>query len=94
MGALESPAMNEDPGGSTITSAPMPPARVRVSCIIPKQRPTISSISVTSSATATMLIIERTGRCTRFPRIMRFIMSFPLNYLRLVPDVFPVPEPA
>src|ERR1035438_8007561 len=42
---------------------------------MPRQSPTISRISVTSSATATMLISERTGRRTRFPRIMRFIMT-------------------
>src|SRR5450755_565729 len=77
MGAPVRPAMNEDPGGRTKTSAPMPAVRVRPSCSIPRQSPTIRRISVTSSATATMLISERTGRRTRFPMIMRFIMSFP-----------------
>src|SRR5882762_2190413 len=77
MGAPVRPTMNDDPGGSTSTSAPIPAARARVSCSIPSERPTISRISVTSSATATTLISERSGRCTKFPTIMRFIMSFP-----------------
>src|SRR4029077_11530190 len=76
MGAPVRPTMNEDPGGSTSTSAPIPAARVRVSCSIPRESPTISRISVTSSATATTLMSERSGRCTRFPTTMRFIMSF------------------
>src|SRR5258706_2057925 len=76
MGAPENAPMNEDPGGRTSTSAPIPAVRVRVSCSIPSERPTISRISVTSSATATTLISERSGRCTKFPTIMRFIMSF------------------
>ncbi len=76
MGAPVSPTMNEDPGGSTSTSAPMPAVRVRLSCSIPSERPTISRISVTSSATATTLISERSGRCTKFPTIMRFIIRF------------------
>src|SRR6202041_3518760 len=75
MGAPENAVMSEDPGGSTSTSAPMPAVRVRVSCNIPRERPTISRIIVTSRAIATTLISERNGRCTRFPTIMRFIMS-------------------
>src|SRR6267143_420089 len=76
MGAPEKAPMNEDPGGRTSTSAPIPAVRMRLSCSIPSERPTISRISVTSSATATTLISERSGRCTKFPTIMRFIMSF------------------
>src|ERR1700691_2167116 len=74
IGLPVSPAMKDDPGGSTITSAPIPAARDCWSCSMPMHKPTISRISVTSSATATMLIIDRTGRCTRFPTIIRFIM--------------------
>src|SRR5208283_3574237 len=40
---------------------------------MPTDRPTISRISVTSTATATTLIMVRNGRCTRLARIIRFI---------------------
>ena len=79
IGAPLKALMNDDPGGRTRMSAPMPAVRVRESCISPRHNPTINRISVTSSATATMLISDRTGRCTRFPIIMRFIMFLSLD---------------
>src|SRR5580704_18832067 len=75
MGAPVNPTMNDDPGGITITSAPIPAWRARVSLSMPIERPTISRISVTSSAIATTLISDRIGRCTRFATIILFIMK-------------------
>src|SRR6476646_10400008 len=75
MGALLTPAMKEVLGGCTITSAPMPAWRCRASFSTPTERPTISRISVTSRAIATMLISDRMGRCTRLATIILFIMG-------------------
>src|SRR5919108_2481023 len=74
-GAPDTPAITVVPGGMTTTSAPKPAWRWRESFRMPRERPTISRIRVTSSAMAIMLITERTGRCTRLATIMRFIMS-------------------
>src|ERR1700704_2889601 len=86
IGAPVKPAINDDPGGNTSTSAPIPAVRARLSCSIPRERPTISRISVTSNPTATTLIRERNGLCTRFPTIMRFIIRISTFSYRL-PDV-------
>src|SRR6516225_7329727 len=59
----------------TTTSAPMPACRCRESLTMPSDKPTISRISVTSRPTATTLISDRTGRCTRLPTIILFIMG-------------------
>ncbi len=67
------PDKNDDPGGCTIRSAPMPTVRFLASFSIPSDRPTITRISVTSTAIATMLINDRTGRCNRFAKIILFI---------------------
>ena len=75
IGALLTPAMKEVLGGCTITSAPMPAWRCRASFSMPTESPTISRISVTSSAMATMLISDRMGRCTRLATIILFIMG-------------------
>ena len=65
----------EEPGGSTMTSAPMPACRCRESLSIPSDSPTISRMRVTSKAMATILITDRIGRCTRFATIILFIMD-------------------
>src|SRR5882762_1898856 len=74
-GAPVIPIKLDEPGGSTITSAPMPCCRVRESFSIPNEKPTISRISVTSSAIATMLISDRSGRCARLATIILCIMG-------------------
>src|SRR6266852_3085197 len=58
-GAPVSPTIFEEPGGSTITSAPIPAWRERWSFNIPTENPTISRIRVTSRAMATTLMPER-----------------------------------
>ena len=58
-GAPETPAITVDPGGITTTSAPMPAWQALESFRIPNDNPTISRMSVTSNAIATMLIKER-----------------------------------
>jgi hypothetical protein len=67
--------MLEAPGGSTITSAPIPAWRDRESFKRPIEKPTIKSISATSSAMAAMLMIDRTGRLARLATIILFIME-------------------
>src|SRR3954465_1033886 len=67
------PARKDDPGGLRRMSAPVPAVRILLSFKIPSERPTISRISVTSTAMATMLINDRIGRCTRLERIIFFI---------------------
>src|SRR5882762_4518291 len=52
----------------------MPACLALESLSIPTQSPTISRIRVTSNAIATMLIRDRSGRCTRLPTIILFIM--------------------
>ena len=83
IGAPVSPTMYEDPGGMTITSAPIPACLCLVSFRMPSDNPTISRIRVTSRATATILIRERIGRCTRLPTIIRFIIL--IEVLELLP---------
>src|SRR6266849_6483900 len=78
-GAPLIPAIKDDPGGCTMTSAPMPAALARASFRIPSDNPTISRISVTSRAMAIMLITDRIGRYTRLATIMRFIMHSALS---------------
>src|SRR5579864_3229443 len=56
-----------------MTSAPIPACRCFESFSIPSEKPTITRMSVTSSAMAMMLISDRTGRCTRLATIIRFI---------------------
>src|SRR5579871_987275 len=70
------PTMNDEPGGITMTSAPMPACLCLESLSNPRQSPTISRIKVTSSAMATTLIRERTGRCARLATIILFIIDF------------------
>jgi len=74
VGAPVSPTMNDEPGGITITSAPMPCCRARESFSMPRDNPTISRISVTSNPIATMLISDRSGRYTRLATIILFII--------------------
>src|SRR5258708_4006107 len=74
-GAPVRPVMNDEPGGFTMMSAPMPAWRVLLSLRIPVERPTISRIRVTSTATATMLMADRSGRYTRLATIILFIST-------------------
>src|SRR2546425_10957419 len=78
-GAPLIPAIKDDPGGCTMTSAPIPAALARASFRMPSDNPTISRISVTSRAMAIMLITDRIGRYTRLATIMRFIMQSALS---------------
>src|SRR5438876_7318899 len=75
-GAPEICPMTLDPGGCTITSAPMPRLRARASLSMPTINPTTTRISTTSTATAITLISERIGRCTRLATTILFIASF------------------
>ena len=61
-GAPVIPVRNEDPGGDTSTSAPMPLVRSALSRNMPVESPTISRIRVTSMAMAVTLMAVRTGR--------------------------------
>src|SRR5919198_573102 len=60
-GAPDTPAITVVPGGMTTTSAPKPAWRWRESFRMPRERPTISRIRVTSSAMAIMRFIM--GAC-------------------------------
>src|SRR5271165_6007293 len=84
IGAPLTPINRDELGGCTMMSAPIPACRFRPSSSIPMDRPTISRMSVTSTATATTLIMVRNGRCTRLERIIRF-MEWPLFAFRLSP---------
>src|SRR6185369_1791797 len=72
-GAPVTPVIKDEPGGETITSAPMPFWRSAESFMIPTDKPTIKRIRVTSTAIATMLMTERNGRCTRLEMTILFI---------------------
>src|SRR5438445_6656624 len=74
-GALLNARIWEEPGGNTITAAPIPAWRDRESFSNPIEKPTMSRMSVTSSAIATMLMAERRGRCARLETIILFIMK-------------------
>src|SRR5215472_5123178 len=54
-------------------SAPIPTCRFLASLSMPMERPTIRRMSVTSTATATTLIMVRKGRCTRLAKIILFM---------------------
>src|SRR5215831_20799288 len=82
-GAPPNAARLEDPGGRTVRSAPIPTWRDLLSSRIPSASPTIIRISVTSTATAKMLMMDRMGRWTRLATIILFI-GF-LLYLHCVP---------
>ena len=73
-GAPVTPIISDEPGGCTMMSAPIPACRLLLSFRMPSMMPTISRISVTSTATATTLMRVRNGRCTRLAKIIRFIM--------------------
>src|SRR5271165_1659180 len=81
-GAPLTPINSDELGGCTMMSAPIPACRFRLSSSMPTDKPTISRMSVTSTATATTLIMVRNGRCTRLARIIRF-MEWPLFAVRL-----------
>src|SRR5689334_16133989 len=72
-GAPVMPCRNEDPGGLTMMSAPTPACRCLESFSMPSEKPTITRMSVTSTAMATMLMTVRIGRCTRLATIILFI---------------------
>src|SRR5271165_7165435 len=74
-GAPLTPISSDELGGCTMMSAPIPACRLRPSSSMPIDRPTISRMSVTSTATATTLIMVGNGRCTRLARIIRFMGS-------------------
>src|SRR6185436_16504255 len=74
IGAPVNPTMNDEPGGITITSAPMPACRALESLRMPSDRPTINRMSVTSRAIATIEISDRIGRCAKLATIILFIM--------------------
>src|SRR6266850_6203053 len=70
------PEMKDDPGGRTKMSAPVPLVRCLLSFKMPSDNPTISRMSVTSTAMATTLIRVRMGRWTRLERINFFICEY------------------
>src|SRR5438270_8685412 len=72
-GAPPNAARLDDPGGRTVRSAPIPTWRDLLSTRMPSANPTIISISVTSTATAKIEIMDRIGRWTRLARIILFI---------------------
>src|SRR5579859_1575357 len=72
-GAPPNAARFDDPGGLTVRSAPIPTWRDLLSSRIPSASPTIIRISVTSTATAKIEIIDRIGRWTRLATIILFI---------------------
>src|SRR6478735_2384090 len=72
-GAPPNAARFDDPGGRTVRSAPIPTWRDLLSSRIPSANPTIIRISVTSTATAKIEIIDRIGRWTRLATIILFI---------------------
>src|ERR1039457_3152718 len=82
-GAPLTPISSDEPGGCTMMSAPMPACRVLLSFSIPSMMPTIRSMSVTSTATATTLMMVRNGRCTRLARIIRFMGRVRLYRMRM-----------
>ena len=64
-------------------SAPMPTCRFLVSVSMPIERPTMRRIRVTSTATATMLMMVRKGRCTKLAKIILFMVHFDCNGWKL-----------
>ena len=58
-----------------IRSAPTPLLRALVSLRMPMKMPTMERIMMTSMATATTLMRERRGRCTRLAKISLFILE-------------------
>src|SRR5258708_5164980 len=74
-GAPVRPVMNDEPGGFTIMSAPMPAWRGLLSFRIPGERPRFSRTGVPATATATMLMADRSGRYTRLATIILFIRT-------------------
>ena len=92
-GAPLTPISSDEPGGCTMMSAPMPTCRFLVSVSMPTERPTIRRIRVTSTATATMLMMVRKGRCTRLAKIILFMVHFDCNGCKLRHSTAsPVPE--
>ena len=75
-GAPLTPISSDEPGGCTMMSAPMPTWRFLASLSMPMERPTMSRIRVTSTATATTLMMVRNGRCTRLAKIILFMSPF------------------
>ncbi len=61
--------------GSSIRSAPMPLVRRSWSFSMPVKMPTIDRIIMTSMATASTLMTERKGRCSRLAKISLFIFE-------------------
>src|SRR5882762_11730917 len=68
--------IKDEPGGRTRMSAPVPLVLSLLSFKMPSDNPTISRMSVTSTAMATTLIRVRMGRCTRLERINFFICEY------------------
>ena len=66
-------AEQAEPGGRTMMSAPVPFCRALLSSRMPSASPTISRIKVTSTATAVMLMIDRSGRLVRLATIILFM---------------------
>src|SRR5438034_7219414 len=62
---------NDEFGGCKRISAPTPSVRLPVSSEIPDVNPTTTRMRITSSATARMLTVVRTGRALRPAMIIR-----------------------
>ncbi len=73
MEAELSPLMRLAPEGSMTRSAPMPLVRWRLSLTMPMKMATMDRIMMTSMATASTLMMERRGRCSRLAKMSLFI---------------------
>src|ERR1051326_1711723 len=76
---LLSASISEELGGCSQMSAPTPSVRLPVSLEIPFVRPITTRINTTSSETARMLTLVRTGRALRPERIIFLFIT--LHYL-------------
>src|ERR1035438_37936 len=75
IGAPLTPTMMLEFGGRNIRSAPMPFWRCLVSFNMPMKMPAMDRIMMTSMATASTLIMERTGLCTKLAKMSLFIFE-------------------
>jgi hypothetical protein len=73
MGAPLTPLRKLVLEGRITKSAPMPLVRCLESFNMPMKMPTMDRIMTTSMATASTLMMERTGRCNRLAKMSLFI---------------------
>ena len=73
MGAPLMPFMKLEFDGLSTRSAPMPLLRARESLSMPMKMATIDRIMITSMATASTLMMERSGRCSKLAKMSLFM---------------------